>query len=55
MSWFDRGYAERDGLLPSVHVYGPLFSPGLARDPRFHAMLERMRLTEAAAAPAARA
>ncbi|MGE5358690.1 MAG: protein kinase domain-containing protein [Bacteroidales bacterium] len=54
-AWFDRGYDERDGLLPSVHVYTDIFAPALARDPRFRALLERMRLTDVAAAPAAQA
>ena len=47
-AWFDRGYAERDGLLPSVHVYTDVFVPALARDPRFRALLERLRLTDVA-------
>jgi serine/threonine-protein kinase len=46
--WFDRGYAERDGLMPWVHVYTDIFVPALARDPRFHSLLERMRLTDVA-------
>ena len=46
--WLDRGYAERDGLMAWVHVYTDLFVPALARDPRFHALLERMRLTDVA-------
>jgi len=31
-----------------VHVYTDIFVPPLARDPRFHALLERMRLTDVA-------
>jgi hypothetical protein len=54
-AWFDRGYAERDGLLPSVHVYTDIFVPALARDPRFRALLARMGLTDVAEAPPARA
>jgi hypothetical protein len=50
-AWFDRGYAERDGLLASVHVYTDIFVPALAVDPRFGALLERMRLTDVATAP----
>lgn len=46
--WHDRGVAERDGLLPSVHVYTDVFVPDLARDPRFRALLERLRLTDVA-------
>ena len=46
--WFDRGYAERDGLMPWVHVYTDIFVPALARDPRFYSLLERMRLTDVA-------
>ena len=52
-AWFDRGYDERDGLLPSVHVYTDIFVPALAHDPRFRALLERMRLTDVALASAA--
>jgi serine/threonine-protein kinase len=47
-AWFDRGYEERDGLMAWVHVYTDVFVPALARDPRFHALLERMRLTDVA-------
>jgi TolB-like protein/Tfp pilus assembly protein PilF len=54
-AWFDRGYAERDGLLPSVHVYTDVFVPALARDPRFRSLLERLRLTDVATAVPARA
>ena len=46
--WFDRGYAERDGLMPWVHVYTDIFEPALARDPRFRSVLERMRLSDVA-------
>ena len=46
--WFDRGYAERDGLMPWVHVYTDIFVPALARDPRFRSVLERMRLIDVA-------
>jgi serine/threonine-protein kinase len=47
--WIDRGYAERDGLMPWVHVYTDIFEPALARDPRFRSVLERMRLNDVAA------
>jgi len=47
-SWLDRGYEERDGLMAWVHVYTDIFAPALARDPRFRAVLERMRLTDVA-------
>jgi TolB-like protein len=46
--WFDRGVDERDGLLPSAHVYTSVFVPDLAGDPRFRALLERLRLTDVA-------
>ena len=46
--WLDRGCAERDGLMPWVHVYTDIFEPALARDSRFRSVLERMRLTDAA-------
>jgi Flp pilus assembly protein TadD len=47
-AWLERGYENRDGLMAWVHVYTDLFVPALARDPRFHALLERMRLTDVA-------
>jgi len=47
-AWLERGYEERDGLMAWVHVYTDLFVPALARDPRFHSLLERMRLTDVA-------
>jgi serine/threonine-protein kinase len=47
-TWLDRGYEDRDGLMAWVHVYTDIFVPALARDPRFHALLERMRLTDVA-------
>ena len=46
--WLDRGYDDRDGLMAWVHVYTDIFVPALARDPRFFALLERMRLTDVA-------
>jgi hypothetical protein len=46
--WFDRGCAERDALMACVHVYTDIFVPALGRDPRFHALLERLRLTDVA-------
>jgi hypothetical protein len=46
--WLDRAYEERDALMACIHVYTDLFVPALARDPRFHAVLERMRLTDVA-------
>jgi serine/threonine-protein kinase len=47
-AWLERGHAERDGLMPWVHVYTDLFVPELARDPRFRSILEPMRLTDLA-------
>ena len=47
-AWLERGYENRDGLMAWVHVYTDLFVPALSRDPRFHALLERMRLTDVA-------
>ena len=35
--------------MPFVHIYTDIFVPALARDPRFGALLERMRLTDVAA------
>jgi len=40
----DMGYEERDTLMGFVHVYSELFSPALASDPRFKAVLARMGL-----------
>jgi serine/threonine-protein kinase len=47
-AWFDRGYEQRDALMACVHVYTDVFEPALARDPRFHPLLERMQLTDVA-------
>ncbi len=47
-TWLNRGFEDRDGLMAWVHVYTDLFVPALARDPRFHELLERMRLTDVA-------
>ncbi len=46
--WFDRGYEERDSLMPFVHIYTDIFVPALARDPRFGALLERLNLADLA-------
>jgi tetratricopeptide (TPR) repeat protein len=46
--WFDRGYDERDTLMPFVHIYTDIFVPALARDPRFGALLERLNLADLA-------
>jgi TolB-like protein/predicted Ser/Thr protein kinase len=40
----DRGYEERDTLMAFIHVYTGLFAPALAADPRFKAVLARMKL-----------
>ena len=45
-AWFDRGYEERDTLMPFVHIYTDIFVPSLARDPRFGALLERLNLAD---------
>jgi len=40
----DMGYEERDTLMGFVHVYSELLSPALAADPRFKALLAKMKL-----------
>ena len=40
----DRSYEERDTLMAFIHVYTGIFSPALAADPRFKAVLARMKL-----------
>jgi serine/threonine-protein kinase len=47
-AWLDRGYDDRDGLMAWVHVYTDIFVPALASDPRFHALLDRLHLTDVA-------
>jgi hypothetical protein len=47
-AWLERGYEERDGLMAWVHVYTDIFVPALARDPWFHALLERRQLADVA-------
>ena len=42
--FFDRGYQERDILMPFVHVYTQVLSPKIAADPRFKTLLARMKL-----------
>ena len=40
----DKAYEERDTLMAFIHVYAGMFSPALAADPRFKAVLARMKL-----------
>jgi serine/threonine-protein kinase len=47
-AWLDRAVEERDGLMAWVHVYTDLFSPALAEDTRFAALLARLNLTDVA-------
>jgi serine/threonine-protein kinase len=47
-AWLDRAFEERDGLMAWVHVYTDLFSPALADDTRFAALLARLNLTDVA-------
>jgi TolB-like protein/lipoprotein NlpI len=41
--FFDRAYAERDPIMPSIHVYVAFLAPSLRFDPRFRDLLVRMR------------
>ena len=44
--FLDKAYEERDVLMGFVHVYSDIFSPAIAADPRFKALLARMNLDD---------
>ena len=43
-AWFDRAYEDRDTLMAFLHVYTDIFSSQIATDPRYEAVLRRMRI-----------
>jgi serine/threonine protein kinase/Tfp pilus assembly protein PilF len=46
--WVERAIEERDTLVGFVHIYTPLLAPELASDPRYDALLERLKLADVA-------
>ena len=51
MVWLEKGYDERDGLMPGINK---LFAWDALRDnPRFQALLRRMNFPETTASPTA--
>jgi serine/threonine-protein kinase len=43
-AWFDKAYEDRDTLMAFLHVYTDIFSSQIATDPRYEAVLRRMRI-----------
>jgi hypothetical protein len=44
--FLDKAYEERDSLLVFFHVYTELYSFTISSDPRFKAVLARMKLAD---------
>jgi serine/threonine protein kinase/Tfp pilus assembly protein PilF len=44
--FLERAYEERDLLMPFIHVYTEIFSSAISADPRFKAMLAKMKLVD---------
>ncbi len=42
--WLETAIEERDTLMAFVHIYGEMIVPALTRDPRFAALLDRLKL-----------
>ena len=42
--YLDKAYEERDSLMPYSHIFTERFSPSMTTDPRFKALLARMKL-----------
>ncbi|MCJ7487937.1 MAG: hypothetical protein MUQ25_17470, partial [Candidatus Aminicenantes bacterium] len=42
--WLETAIKERDTIMPLIHVYMEFLAPALARDPRFTAILDRLKL-----------
>ena len=43
-AWFDTAYKDRDTVMPFLHIYTEIFSPRVCSDPRYEALLRRMRI-----------
>jgi serine/threonine protein kinase/Tfp pilus assembly protein PilF len=46
--WVERAIEQRDTLVGFVHIYTPLLAPELGSDPRYDALLERLKLADVA-------
>ena len=44
--FLDRAYAERDPIMPSIHIYADFLVPSLRSDPRFRDLMVRMKAPE---------
>ncbi|MCX6577861.1 MAG: protein kinase [Candidatus Aminicenantes bacterium] len=44
--YFDKAREERDTLMPFVHIYTKIHAPEIQKDPRFRALLKKMKLDE---------
>jgi hypothetical protein len=44
--FLDRAYAERDPIMPSLHIYADFLVPSLRSDPRFRDLMVRMKAPE---------
>jgi serine/threonine-protein kinase len=44
--WVERAIAERDTLIPFIHIYTPMYCPTLMLDPRYTSVLARLGLGE---------
>jgi len=42
--YLDKGYEERDVLMPFIHIYAHVFSPTIVTDSRFKDLLAKMKL-----------
>jgi serine/threonine protein kinase/Tfp pilus assembly protein PilF len=42
--FLDKAYEERDSLMVFIHIYVPMLSPALIADPRYKAVLAKMKL-----------
>jgi serine/threonine protein kinase/Tfp pilus assembly protein PilF len=42
--FLDKAYEERDSVMVFIHIYTPMLSPALTADPRYKALLAKMKL-----------
>jgi len=42
----NKAYEERDTLMPFIHIYSDLLGMEIRKDPRYHALLKKMKLDE---------